>query len=161
MADDDKTTGVQTPRNHTQEEVHEAKQELRQAIHGSHEVLATANTVFPFTLVPHTVTVDREKLTITHRTFISVAEVMSLRVEDILNVTVNVGPLFGSLHILSRVMNNEKPYIVKYLWREDALRLKRVLQGYVIAIQKEIDCSPLKTEELAAMLDKLGKDDHT
>lgn len=161
MADDDKTTGVHEPREATQEEITEAKKELSHAIHGSHEVLAKANTVFPLTLFPDTVTVDRAKLTITERRFFGSAEVMSIRIEDILNVTATVGPLFGSLHIVSRVLNTEKPYDVHHLWREDALKLKRVLQGYVIAIQKEIDCSPLKTKELADMLNELGKDDHS
>ncbi len=160
MADNDKTTGVHPAREHSVEEIKEAKAELRQAIHGSYEVLATATTVFPFTIFPDTVTVDRAKLTIAHRSFFRVAELMSIRIEDILNVTANVGPVFGSLHIVSRVLNSDKPYEIKFLWRDDTLKLKRILQGYIIAIQKEIDCSPLKTKELADMLNELGKDDH-
>jgi hypothetical protein len=34
------------------------------------------------------------------------------------------------------------------------------MQGYIIAMQKEIDCNSLETKELAEMLEKLGKDDH-
>lgn len=162
MADDesDKTTGAHQPREHSSKQIEEVKEELKHAIHGSHEVLATATTVFPFTLFPDTVTIDRAKLTITKRSFVQTAEVMSIRIEDILNVTANVGPIFGSLHIVSRVLNTDKPYEIKFLWREDGLKLKRVMQGYIIAIQKEIDCSPLKTEELSSMLNQLGKDDH-
>lgn len=161
MADDaDKTTGVHKPRQHTPEEIHEVKKELRAAIHGSHEILASATTVFPLTIFPNTVIIDRAKLTITNRGFVKTAEVMSIRIEDILNVTANVGPMFGSLHIVSRVMTNEEPFDVRFLWRDDAIMLKRILQGYIIAIQKEIDCSPLKTAELSDMLNELGKDDH-
>lgn len=138
----------------------EAKQELRQAIQGSQEILATATTVFPFTLFPDTVTLDRTKLTITRRTFFAVAEVMSIRIEDIMNVTSGVGPFFGSIKFTSRVFNNEKPYSVNYFWRSDAQRLKRVMQGYVIAMQRAIDCSSLGAAELAAMLEKLGEDEH-
>lgn len=157
-ADNNKDTG---PNNHaSQKEVDEARQELKQVIQGSHEVLATATTVFPFTLFPDSVTVDRAKLTIIQRSFFSVAQVMSIRIEDILNVTANVGPVFGSLHIVSRVLNPDKPFDIKFLWRDDALKLKRIMQGYVIAMQKEIDVTPLNTKELAEMLDRLGKDDH-
>ncbi len=142
------------------EEVSAAKQELKTAIRSSHQILASAKTVFPMTLFPDTVTVDREKLTITTRGFFRVAEVMSTRVEDILNVTVNVGPLFGSLKVVSRIFSPDKPYEIHHLWRDDAMKLKRIMQGYIIARQKEIDVTPLSTEDLSKMLDQLGKDDH-
>ena len=157
---DDSPPDVTIDKPRSAETKEETKQELREAIQGSHEVVVTATTVFPFTLFPDTVTVDRTKLTITKRAFIGVAEVMSIRIEDILNVTVNVGPLFGSLHVVSRVLSPDKPYEIYYLWRGDAMNLKRVLQGYIIAMQKEIDVSPLSIEELRKMLTDLGKDDH-
>lgn len=139
---------------------HSSKKELENAIKGSHQVLVSATTVFPLTLFPDTVTVDRAKLTITHRNFFKQAEVMSIRIEDVLNVTAQVGPMFGSVIITSRIFNVEKPYKVNYFWRDDALKIKRITQGYIIALQKEIDCSSLKTSELSKMLDELGKDDH-
>lgn len=85
---------------------------------------------------------------------------MSMRIEDILNVTASIGPFFGSVKIVSRVMNSEQPFDVGLFWRRDAIRLKRIIQGYVIALQRDIDCTSLSAGELAAMLDKLGEDDH-
>jgi hypothetical protein len=84
---------------------------------------------------------------------------MSIRIEDILNVTVDVGPFFGSLVISTRFFDNDnrKPYKVNYLTRSDALRLKRIIQGYIIATQQQIDCSSIGTKELATMLDQLGQ----
>ena len=136
----------------------ESKQELKDAIKGSNEVLATATTTL--TLFPDTLTVDRAKLTIAKRSFFRTAEIMSMRIEDILNVTTTVGPLFGNIKIISRVMNRDQDATVGRFWRKDAQRLKRITQGYVIALQRNIDCSSLGTRELASMLDKLGQDDH-
>lgn len=130
---------------------------LSQTISRSHEVLAKGKTVFPFTLFPDTVTVDRSKLTIHHKEFFKTGEVMSIRIEDILNVTVDVGPFFGSLKIYTRFFNTDRPYTVSFLTREDAIKIKRVLQGYIIALQQKIDCSTLSTEELSSMLEELGK----
>ncbi len=138
----------------------EVKQEFQQAIAGSHEVLCTATTLFPFKLFPDTITLDRAKLTVIHRTFFGMAEVMSIRIEDLLNVTVSIGPILGSVKIVSRVFNVEKPFVVNAFKRNDALRVKRIMQGYVIALQREIDCSNLPTPELAAMLEQLGTDTH-
>ncbi len=136
----------------------QTRHELQQAIAGSNEVLATATTVL--TIFSDTITLDRAKLTVTKRTFFSTAEVMSIRIEDILNVTATVGPIFGSVKFVSRVMNTDKPYSINHFWRADALHFKRVTQGYVIAMQRGIDCSALQTKELSDMLDQLGEDDH-
>lgn len=130
---------------------------LARTISSSHEILISATTVFPFTLFPDTVVLDRSKLTIAHREFFWTGEVMSIRIEDILNVTVDTGPFFGSLKIFTRFFSVDKPYTVSFLYRRDALKIKRILQGYVIALQKNIDCSTLPTPELANMLDDLGK----
>jgi hypothetical protein len=137
----------------------EARVELSHAIEGSNEVLASATTLL--TIFSDTLTVDRAKLTVTKRTFWKAAEVMSIRIEDVLNVTSTVGPIFGSVKITSRVFNSEKPYVINHFWREDATRMKRITQGYVIALQRGIDCSSLPIKELSAMLDQLGEDSHS
>lgn len=136
----------------------ESRRELQEAIKGSNDILAKASTVF--TLFPDTLTVDRAKMTVTKRTFLQTAEVMSMRIEDILNVTASVGPLFGSVKVVSRVLNAEKPYTIGRFWRNEAIRMKRITQGYVIALQRHIDCSALPTPELVRMLDGIGEDDH-
>jgi hypothetical protein len=146
------------PSDYSRYEKYKAVKELTQAVGSSNEILAQATTIFPFTMFPDTITVDRTKLTVAHRTFFAVAEMMSIRIEDILNVTANVGPFFGSLVISTRFFDTHKPYEVNWLWRSDALRIKRIMQGYIIATQKEIDCSALSTEELSRMLDTLGQD---
>jgi hypothetical protein len=136
----------------------EAKRELAKAIEGSNELLAEATTVFPFTVFPDTITIDRTQITIAHRSFFAIGDVTSIRIEDVLNIDALVGPFFGSLKLYTRFFNTQqKPYRINWLWRHDALRIKRILQGYLIAIKREIDCSALNTKELAGMLDELGK----
>ena len=136
----------------------ESKQELEQAIIGSNQVLSQASTVLvPF---PDTMSIDRAKITITKRSFFRTAEVMSTRIEDVLNVTCSVGLFLGTITLISRVMNSDQTITVGHFWRHDAQRLKWIGQGYVIALQRNIDCSALPTNELASMLEKLGADNH-
>jgi hypothetical protein len=148
------TLSAQTTSDNERREV---KKEINKAVGGSQEILVSATTVFPFTLFPDTFTLDRTKATITHREFFRVGEVLSIRIEDILNVTANVGPFFGSIKISTRFFDPQKPYSVNFFWREDALKIKRIMQGYLIALQKKIDCSALSTQELAKLLDELGQ----
>lgn len=134
------------------------EQQLKEAIGHASDTLLVATTVFPFTLFPDTITIDRSKLTVTKRFFFAISETFSIRIEDILNVTADTGPFFGSVQITTRFFANEKkPYDVNYLWRSDALRIKRILLGYIIATTKNIDCSSMDAKKLAKMLDDLGK----
>jgi hypothetical protein len=138
-------------------ERNEVEEVLNKVVSNSHEAIMTASTVFPFTLFPDTVTINRAKLTIVHRIFFKVAETISIRVEDILNVTSSVGPFFGSVQIHTKFFDPAKPYTVNFLRRSDALKIDRIMQGYSIATQESIDLSVLDTRELAARLDELGQ----
>jgi hypothetical protein len=135
-----------------------AKDELTQTVHTSQQILAKATTVFPLTLVPDTVTVDRTNVTIVHRLFYKMSTTVKIKIVDILNVTANTGPFFGSLRIVTTFVDNRSPYTINYLQREDALRINRILQGYKIAQQQEIDTSHLSKEELVRTLDRLSND---
>lgn len=81
-----------------------------------------------------------------------------MRVEDILNVVSDVGPLFGSINIASRVMNSVDHFQINYLWRGDAIFLKYIIQGYVFARQNNVDVERLPRNELIEMLAELGHD---
>ena len=134
------------------------EKKLRNIVSRSHEVLMTVNTVFPITLFPDSVTVDRTKVTITRRDFFWTSDVMSIRIEDVLNVSASVGPLFGSLTIASRVMSTIDHFKINHFWRNDAIRLKHIIQGYVIAQHNNIDTAHLETKELIDTLRELGHD---
>ncbi len=122
----------------------------------AHDVLFTAKSVFPFMLIPDTITLDREKVTIVHRSFIKISTITSIQVKDILIVQANTGPFFGSIHLTSRYFINN-PQKLNFLPRSHTIKLQRLIQGYIIATQKEIDCSDIDKEELIVLLDDLGQ----
>lgn len=134
--------------------------ELQQAIHDSEQLIAEATTVFPFALFPDTLAIDRAKITVTRRSFFRAAETVSFRVEDTLNAACTVGPFLGTVKMVGRVMSDSQAIDVGPFWRRDAARMKRIIQGYIIAIQEKIDTSQLSTKELAILLERLGLDEH-
>lgn len=135
------------------EEVEKLYHEARQAS----EVLYSANTAFPFTLFPDTVSIDREKLTISYRYFFKVARVASTPLDDIEAVDANMGPFFGSLRVTSRFfVNNIRD--VRFLWRNDTERIQGILQGYKLAKEKDVDLSAIDKFHLVEMLCELGKE---
>lgn len=135
-----------------------ATTELQKKVRQSHQVLAIVRTVFPLTLFPDSIVVDRTKVTIIHRTFFWSADTISFQIEDILNVSASVGPFFGSLTVASRVMSTIDHFNVNYLWRRDAIALKHIIQGYIIAKHNHMDTDNLSQSELVATLSELGID---
>jgi len=131
---------------------------LQQIVEESHEILAKATTVFPFTLFPDKVVLDRTKVTIVQRNFFWSEDMISIRIEDVLNVRVTTDMMFGSLSIASRVMNSTDHFQIKFLWKKDALHLKHIIQGYVIAQHNKIQLSHLPKDELIKNLIELGHD---
>lgn len=136
-------------------------EQLKKVVEQSQEVLASANTVFPITLFPDTIFLDRTKVTIIRRSFFWSANVMSIRIQDILNVSVSVGPVFASLSIASRVMSTVDHFEVHHLWRSDAVHLKHIIQGYVITQTSKLDTTHLSKKELIQTLEELGHDRNT
>lgn len=132
-----------------------SKQLLETAIQ-SHDILFKATTVFPFTPFPDTITIDREKVTIANRFFFQVAKITSSPINDIQNAEANIGPFFGSVRITSRFFY-KNIRLLKYLWRDDALKIQQILQGYLIVHQKKIDCSTIDKDQLVILLLDLGK----
>ncbi len=124
----------------------------------SHEILFKANTVFPLTLFPDTITLDREKLTVAKRFFFGAAQINSTPIRDILSVEANLGPFFASLRMSSRYFV-KNPFAVDFLWRKDAVELQNLLQGYIIAHEQEIDCTTTNKNDLVNLLKRLGRGD--
>ena len=132
---------------------------LRKIVRKSHQLLASAQTVIlPMNLFPDSVTIDRTKVTVTKRSFFWTSSVISIRIEDVLNVGCSTGPIFGSLIISSRVMNSTDHYEIDYFWRKDAIYLKQLIQGYVIAQHNQIETSHLNRRDLVKTLVELGND---
>lgn len=153
-------TKVETPNpvDTDPDEQAENSEQLVELTTNAHEILLEASTVFPFTLFPSTVTIDREKLTIANRAFFKVATINSIPITDVQSVEINIGPFFGSVSIQRAMsMSPTTPFHVKFLWRDDALKIQRILQGYIIAHQKKIDCSVIEKEQLIVLLNDLGQ----
>lgn len=133
--------------------------QMHKVVEQSQEILAGARTVIlPMNIFPDTVTIDRMKVTINLWESLWSHRIVTLRIEDILNVAANTGLLFGSLTISTRVMNSTDHFVIMGFWNRDVIRLKRVLQGYMIALHQGIDVSGLSTDRLVRKLDELGTD---
>mgnify|MGYP001067831217 CR=1 FL=1 len=151
----DPTTAITRKRSVNDNE----NEKIRNIVLRSHEVLASAQTIIlPSNIFPDSVLLDRSKLTIIKRNFFWSAETISIRIEDILNVSSNIGPFFGSITVSSRVMNSTDHYEIDCFLRKDAKYLKEIIQGYMIALHSKVNINHLSREELITTLLSLGQD---
>lgn len=133
-----------------------AEERLAEAAASSREILFKTNSVWPFMMFRDTITLDREKLSLAHRAFFLVAKVTSIPVRDLTGVEANFGPFFGSLKIISTSSDTEN---IEFLWRKDAVILRQLLQGYIIANERQIDTADINKQDLVKLLKKLGEGD--
>jgi hypothetical protein len=149
-------TQEHSPAREAEKAAEEGPEQLIELTERTQDVLYEATTVFPFTLFPDTMTLDREKLTIAERYFWRVAKITSVPISEILSCQANVGPFFGSIHLVfSFFADNQRT--IRFLWRHDAIHLQRMLHGYIIAHKREINTTNVSTEELKIMLEELGQ----
>jgi len=134
-----------------------SEDELNKAIQNSKEILISASSLD--LIHRSTLTLTRTKLYGEKRSGLSKVSVMSVRAEDVLNINGDVSLISGFVDITTKFTGPGKPYHIGPFHRKDVLRLKRIIQGYVIALQKNIDLSPIPTPELITMLYELGDDD--
>jgi hypothetical protein len=136
----------------------ESLQALNKAVWDSNEVLATAATTA--SLHKATLTLNRAKLFAEKHSAFGVVESMSVRIEDVLNINATLGPISGMITIATRFTAPGAPYTIGPFHRKDTLNLKRVIQGYIIALERNIDLNLTSTSELIPHLYELGEDDH-
>jgi hypothetical protein len=130
---------------------------LVELVGGAEENLLSVHTVFPFVMIADTLKVDRQKLTIVHNALFRTSHTASIRLKDLRNVQADVGPLFGSITLTSQhFLNNTQT--VKYLKRKDIIETQRLLQGFMIAHEAQIDTDKIEHLELKSLLNRLGQE---
>ena len=147
------STTAETPEATEPQDVHEKLIDITEK---AQDVLFQADTIFPFTLFPDTVTLDREKLTVATRVFFRTAKIVSVPISSISSAEIDVGPFFASLKMASKFFV-QNTYTVNFLTRGDAQRLHHLLQGFMIAQEKDIDVTDIEKDDLLILLDDLGQ----
>jgi hypothetical protein len=138
-----------------QVQAQETHEKLIEVTEKAQDILFTADTVFPFTLFPDTISLDREKLTVVQRFFFRVAKVITVPVTSMISADANIGPFFGSVHMTSKYFV-DNTHTVNFLWRHDAEKVHRLIQGFIIAHEKGIDVDDIEKEDLRILLEDLG-----
>lgn len=133
----------------------QTRKELDEAIKGGDEVICQITT--PLNINPITIRLDRAKLTASQGKIAGpTSELVSLPITDVSHVSHESGAMFGFVKIDKEVLNQEEPFRFGPFWREDAAKMAAIAEGYIIALERNIDLAPLPVKELAEKLRELG-----
>ena len=110
---------------------------------------------FLFDLFPDTINVEEGRVTIITRNFFSSSQVHSVDIKDISNIFINIAPFFAQLVIVSKTFTRNEIKI-KNLRKEEAVFVRRLIEGLRIFGNKQIDTSNYTKKELIAKLEELS-----
>lgn len=122
----------------------------------SNRILATISShAFPFDFFPDTINIEEGRITVIIRNFFLSSQIHSVDIKDISNIFINTAPFFAQLVIVSKTfaMNEIK---IRNLRKNEAIYVRRIIEGLRTFEDKKIDTSIYTKEELIAKLGELS-----
>lgn len=119
-------------------------------------IVSICSHKFPIDLFPDTINVEEGRVTVIDRDFFFSSHVHSVDIKDISNIFINTTPFFAQLVIVS-VTFTENEIRIRNLRKEEAVFVRRIIEGLRIFEEKQIDTSVYTKEELITKLQELSK----
>ncbi len=125
---------------------------------GSQSVLFKITTILALSFNRNSLTIDENKVNLVHKGIVFGEHVHSILVENITNITVNIGFLTATLCVTDS-SNSRFPveYCIMNLRKKDALKARRIIQGLIATKKSKVDLSQMDAELAVYELEKLGE----
>lgn len=136
-------------------ETKKGEKKLNDLIGKSQTTLLKISNIFPFDFFPDDVVIDVNKVSVINRPFFFSSYVHSVSIKDVFDVLVETNVLFATLRIVDRNFM-ENVLSVNYLWKSDAFKARRIIQGLLVAAREGIDLSKADEKNLRTKLEELG-----
>ncbi len=121
----------------------------------SNRILVTVSSHRLFDFFPDTMNVEEGRITIITRSFFLSSQVHSVDIKDISNIFINTAPFFAQLVIVSKTFAKNEIRI-KYLWKDEAIYVRRMVEGLRVFETKQIDTSVFTLTDLREKLSQLS-----
>lgn len=132
-----------------------SQEKLKNLMEKNERVLCQISTVFPFTLFPTKVIVRENKVEVIFSNFFASKTIRSADIKDISEIVINTSWFFSSMKIVAKTfVDNE--ITVSFLKNDDALKVRRLVEGLTSMAEEKIDVSKLSTDNLIDRSEKLG-----
>lgn len=119
-------------------------------------VLLKVSTTWPFTFFVHDVIIDPYKVNVIFREFYKSERIHSILIKDITDVFIETSIFFATIKIVDLGFV-ENTVDIPYLKKDDAMQVRKIIQGLVIAQKQSIDLSNMPTAHIKEKTEELGK----
>ncbi len=119
-------------------------------------VLLKVTTFWPFTLFVNDIIIDPYKVNIIFREFFWSEHIHSVMIKDILDVVVETSVFFATVRIVDQGYI-ENTIDIAYLKRDDAIMVRKIIQGLVIAHRQAVDLSVLSSSHIRQRAEEMGQ----
>lgn len=117
-------------------------------------LVSISSHAFPFDFFPNTINIEEGRVTIIYRHFLS-SEVNSIDIKNISNVFINTTIFRSQLVIISKTFE-ENENKLRNLRTNEAIFVRRIIEGLRIFNNEKIDTSNYSKEELIDKLKELS-----
>jgi hypothetical protein len=118
-------------------------------------VIYRVKTIFPFVLFPDEIIADEEKVSVIIGSFYKSGYLRSVMLKDISTVSIDTSLFFATLTIIDRNYIQDA-MVVRYLKKEEAFRMRRILTGLIIANQNKVNLSAYPIDKLTTYVEEIG-----
>lgn len=98
------------------------------------EIVLKIKSVFPFELFPDELTIKKDKVTLINRTLPGTSMVRDMHMHDIAQAEADCGPIFGHLHVYSK-LRTEEPLLIERVKRKDALKAREIIENLLVRVE--------------------------
>ncbi len=113
-------------------------------------------TIFPFVLFTDEVITDEEKVTVIIGNFFRSGYLRSVMIQDISNVSVETSVFFAKLTLIDRNFVQDR-ITVSYLNKEEALKMRRIIMGLIIAHENKVDLADYTMQQVREYTEEIGR----
>jgi hypothetical protein len=150
------TPKTKTPAPKETAAVRTPAQKMEDIANKSDTVLLKVSTVWPFTIFKNDIIIDPYKVNIVYREFFWSEHIHSIMVRDILDVIVETSVFFATLKIVDQGYT-ANTVDIEYLKRDEALKVRKIIQGLIIAHRQALDLSGINSSNIKDHVDQMGK----
>jgi hypothetical protein len=119
------------------------------------QILFNASSVFPFSVFPTQIVIEKTKINVKHQLFFGSSQVKSILISEIADVEVSTNIFLATIKITT-LLPQEPPIFITNFRKQDALKLQRIIQGLMVGMHEQIDISQIPVHELSHRIEQLG-----
>lgn len=154
--DKGKTPNIKDETNSAEIEITDPSRTLEDLAVNSARIIYHIKTIFPFVLFTDEVIADEEKLSVVIGRFFNSGYIRSVMLKDIANVSIDTSILFAKLTVIDRNFIQD-PLVIKYLKKHEALKMRRILMGLIIANNNKVDLRDYSIEQIREYSEDIGR----